>query len=66
MPMTVATYLAKYMLIVNSVSRVLRMRAWSWGSHIERGVQLYTPPIDRPDPGAIGIRALLKVREIRL
>jgi hypothetical protein len=49
MPMTVATYLAKYMLIVNSVSHV-RMRAWSWGSHIERGVQLYTPPIDRPDP----------------
>ena len=49
MPMTVATYLAKYMLIVSSVSHV-RMRAWSWGSHIERGVQLCTPPIDRPDP----------------
>jgi hypothetical protein len=34
MPVIVAPYLAKDILAVNSVSHV-RMRAWSWGSHID-------------------------------
>ena len=48
MPVIVAPYLAKDILAANSVSHV-RTSSWSWGSRIAPGVQLHTPPLDRPD-----------------